>query len=34
LSPRVAAAIEAAGATCGGFADVFGRPDDRGVQPS
>jgi hopanoid biosynthesis associated protein HpnK len=34
LSPRVAAAIEAAGATCGGFADVFGPPDDRGVQPS
>jgi len=35
LSPRVAAAIEAAGATRGGFADVFGRGlRSRGVQPS
>ncbi|HEV3425918.1 MAG TPA: hopanoid biosynthesis-associated protein HpnK [Paraburkholderia sp.] len=40
LSPRVAAAIEAAGATRGGFADVFGRGahgrglHGRGVQPS
>jgi hopanoid biosynthesis associated protein HpnK len=40
LSPRVAAAIEAAGATRGGFTDVFGRAvqgddtRDRGAQPS
>lgn len=34
LSPRVEAAIEAAGATRGGFADVFGQAHDRGVQPS
>lgn len=39
LSPRVAAAVESAGATRGGFADVFGRrlpsaaAPDRGVQP-
>jgi hopanoid biosynthesis associated protein HpnK len=34
VSPRVAAAIEAAGATRGGFADVFGYVHDSGVQPS
>ena len=34
LSPRVEAAIEAAGATRGGFADVFGHEHDSGVQPS
>jgi hopanoid biosynthesis associated protein HpnK len=34
LSPRVEAAIEAAGATRGGFTDVFFQPHDRGVQPS
>ena len=34
LSPRVAAAIEAAGATRGGFADVFGEWHRPGVQPS
>jgi chitin disaccharide deacetylase len=35
LSPRVAAAIEAAGATRGGFIDVCSRRSpDRGVQPS
>ena len=34
LSPRVEAAIEAAGATRGGFIDVFGQAHDRGVQPS
>jgi hopanoid biosynthesis associated protein HpnK len=34
VSPRVAAAIEAAGATRGGFADVFGHVHDSGVQPS
>jgi chitin disaccharide deacetylase len=34
LSPRVAAAIEAAGATRGGFADIFTATRDRGVQPS
>jgi chitin disaccharide deacetylase len=40
LSPRVAAAVEAAGATRGGFTDVFGRglaggaAPDQGVQPS
>lgn len=34
LSARVAAAIEAAGATRGGFADVFGEWHRRGVQPS
>jgi hypothetical protein len=35
LSPRVAAAIEAAGATRGGFIDVCShRARDRGVQPS
>ena len=34
LSPRVAAAIEAAGATRGGFADVFGEWHRRGAQAS
>ncbi|MGF6723121.1 hopanoid biosynthesis associated protein HpnK [Paraburkholderia sp. GAS41] len=34
LSPRVEAAIEAAGATRGGFADVFGQVHARGIQPS